>query len=93
MPSPAEALYPNGPSSSLGNRKPKTTNLTIHKDASPDEYEQIVDDHIEKNKLQENDLINVQQGDDSKTYKYLGPNSGGRKDWMEVPVDPKTPTS
>jgi hypothetical protein len=93
MPSPAEKLYPKGPSNALGNGAPSITSMTVPKGADPDEYERLVDEHIKKHKPQENDLIRVEHGDELKIYKYLGPNSGGRKDWMEVPQDPKAPTS
>lgn len=54
---------------------------------SPDEYENVVDNFINKNNLREGDVMRVEKfgaKDKMNHYKYLGPNSGGRKDWMQV---------
>lgn len=50
-----------------------------------DKYESVVDEFIAKNKLNEGDTFTVPHPDKEIHYKYLGKDSGGRKDWMEAP--------
>lgn len=56
------------------------------------QYEQTIDKFIKDKGLQENDRMRVKHPDEDepRIYKYLGPNSGGRKDWMELPKSKET---
>ena len=49
-----------------------------------DDYEGMeheVDQFIKDKGLKEGDVMRAQ----GRSYRYLGPDSGGRKDWMEIP--------
>lgn len=49
--------------------------------------EDLVDQHTAAQKLKEGDTFHIPYPDflgGQKLYKYLGPDSGGRKDWMEI---------
>ena len=94
MPTAAESMYPDGPSNVLGNKRSRITDLSIPTGKTPDEYETIVDEHIERNRLEKDDVIRVDEGDGKfMHYKYLGPKSGARKDWMLMNMDEKVPVS
>lgn len=48
-------------------------------------YEDVVDKYIASNILKKDDLFRIIHPDGQLyLYKYLGPNSGGRKDWLEL---------
>jgi hypothetical protein len=48
--------------------------------------EEHIDQFIKHKSLKEGDIMRVPYPDGNpKLYRYLGPDSGGRKDWMEVP--------
>jgi len=58
--------------------------------------EDAVDAHIEAHKktIQKDDIIPVLRSNGEKEYyKYLGPNSGGRKDWMMTSPSKEIPMS
>lgn len=66
---------------------PKYDNITNNYETgemiSP--IEDAIDAHIAKQKMNKDDIFSVLHSDGNlHYYKYLGPNSGGRKDWMEV---------
>jgi hypothetical protein len=47
--------------------------------------EQAVDAYIAGRKMNMDDVFSVRHpGGDTLHYRYLGPNSGGRKDWMKI---------
>jgi hypothetical protein len=56
--------------------------------------EDFVDAYIQQNKLNAGQGFQIPYPGGAKTFEYLGPESGGRKDWMEKgPVSPAPLTS
>jgi hypothetical protein len=53
--------------------------------------EEMVDQFIQANKLKEGDGFQIPYPGGAKTFEYLGPGSGGRKDWMEKGPPPAAP--
>lgn len=50
-----------------------------------DPYESAVDKYTIDKKMKENDKFFVTHPNgEQRLYRYLGPNSGGRKDWLEL---------
>ena len=114
MPDAAQSLWPNGPSSMLGNEertrsgKPGALPLLDLSDPKYDEItndyekgemksamEDAVDAHIAKHKdIKVDTIIPVLRSNGAmEYYKYLGPNSGGRKDWMGIAPPKDVPMS
>jgi len=46
--------------------------------------EKSVDDHIKDNPMNKGDRFKLEHPDGPHHYEYLGPDSGGRKDWREI---------
>lgn len=61
---------------------------TVFQNQDWDTYERLVDQFIQGNKMKPNDTFRVDHPEGPTHYRYLGPNSGGRKDWMQIDSNP-----
>lgn len=93
QPPPSEAamlmalaeMHKQGRFQTAGDGPSKIYDVPI-KSNDPFKMEDEVDQFIKDKGVQEGDIMRAQD----RSYKYLGPNSGGRKDWIEVPKTKET---
>jgi hypothetical protein len=69
---------------------PANDNITFKDGEMISPLERAVDDYIASRKMNTDDVFSVRHpGGDVLHYRYLGPNSGGRKDWLNIkPTQP-----